>query len=195
MHISDGILPVSGCLVAQAVALGASAWAGRRVEPEEIVRMGMVASAVFVASMVHFPLGGTSVHLGLFGLAGILLGRRVFPVVYAALLFQALLFQHGGLLTLGVNALNMGMGALAAAAIWKFEAMPSSARTFLAGFAGTFLPALLMATEFELAGYGKGFRFIAALYLAVALIEGAVTTFIVAFLRRVKPGVLVRAAA
>lgn len=157
--------------------------------------MGLLSSAIFVVSMVHFPLGGTSVHLGLFGLAGILLGTRAFPVVYVSLLFQALLFQHGGILSLGVNALNMGLGALAAAAVWKIEAIPESARSFLGGFLGTLLPAALMAVEFYLAGYGKGFTVIATLYAGVALIEGALTVFIVSFLRRVKPAVLARAGA
>ncbi len=195
MHIADGILPTAACAAAHAVALGAVTVTGREVEAEEVVRMGLLSSAIFVVSMFHFPIGGTSIHLGLFGLAGVLLGRRAMPVVYTTLLFQALLFQHGGLLSLGVNALNMGLGALAAAAAWKMEFLPESARSFAAGFVGTMLPAVLMAGEFYLSGYGKGFAVIAAVYAGVALIEAAVTSFIVSFLRRVKPAVLMRATA
>jgi cobalt/nickel transport system permease protein len=195
VHIADGILPTGFCIAAQAVALGGVSFLGRKIEPEEVVRMGLMSSAVFVVSMVHFPIGGTSIHLGLAGLAGILLGRRAFPVIYATLLFQALLFQHGGLLALGVNAINMGLGAMAAAAIWKAQAIPESPRAVLAGFAATLLPATLMAVEFYCAGYGKGFGAIAGVYSVVALMEGAVTSFIIQFLRRVKPAVLSRAAA
>lgn len=195
MHIADGILPASACVAAHAAALGGVWLAGRKIEPEEVVRMGLLSSAIFVVSMVHFPLGGTSIHLGLFGLAGILLGWRSFPVVYVSLLFQALLFQHGGLLALGVNTLNMAAGTLTAFAIWRMKLGSESNRAFLAGFVGALAPALLMTLEFFLAGYGKGFAIIATLYSVVALIEGALTVFIVTFLRRVKPAVFCAAPA
>jgi len=104
MHIADGILPVAWCGAAHGVSWGALYWLGRKIETEEGVRLGVLASATFVVSLIHFPLGGTSVHLGLYGLAGILAGRRAFPVIFAALLFQTVLFQHGGLLSLGISA-------------------------------------------------------------------------------------------
>lgn len=152
--------------------------------------MGLLASAAFVSSLVQLPVAGVSVHLGLFGLLGVLLGRRAFPVVFAALLFQALLFQHGGLLSLGINALNMGAGALAGWAVWKAEGISEGARGFGAGFCGALLPALLMAAEFSAAGYGRGFYFIAGLYAAVAAAEGLVTMAAVVFLRRTRPEIL-----
>jgi ABC-type Co2+ transport system permease subunit len=46
-----------------------------------------------------------------------------------------------------------------------------------------------------MAGYGKGFGVIATAYSVVALIEGALTTFLIGYLRRVKPAVLARTAA
>ena len=124
MHIADGIVPNLWCGVAHGVSWTAVYWLGRKLESAEVVRLGMLASATFVISLIHFPLGGTSVHLGLYGLSGILAGRRAFPVIFAALLFQAVLFQHGGLLSLGLNALNMGTGALLAAALWKVPLRP-----------------------------------------------------------------------
>ncbi len=194
MHIADGIIPTAWCGAAHGVAWASVYGFGRKVEAFEIVRMGLLASATFAVSMVHFPLGGTSVHLGLYGLTGILLGIRAFPVVFAALLFQTLLFQHGGLLSLGLNAVNMGAGALAAAAIWrspwKGNDLP---RAFVCGFAGIMFPALLLAAEFSFVGYGKGFYFIAALYAVAGAIEGALTAAAVTFLKRVKPAVFAAA--
>jgi cobalt/nickel transport system permease protein len=195
MHIADGILPAGPLIAAHAAALGGVWLTGRKIAAEEVVRMGMVSAAVFAVSMIHFPVGGTSIHLGLFGVAGILLGRRAFPVAYATLLFQALIAQHGGLLSLGLNTLNMGAGILLASAVWGLPKLGESTRSFLAGFLGTMLPAAMVAAEFWMAGYGKGFGVIATAYSVVALIEGALTTFIVAYLRRVKPAVLVRSAA
>jgi cobalt/nickel transport system permease protein len=195
MHIADGILPTGMCLAAHAAAWTGVWGFGRGCEPAEVVRMGLLASTAFVVSLVHFPLGGTTIHFGLFGLMGILLGRRAFPVLFAALLFQALLFQHGGLLTLGVNAINMGTGAMAAALLWRATRLPETFRAFLAGLAGIVCPALLMASEFAFAHYGRGFYFLAGLYLAVGLMEALLTATVVAFLRRTRPAILVRAAA
>lgn len=189
MHIADGILPVAWCGVAQAVSWAGVYLCGRKVEPQEIVRMGLLASATFAVSLIHFPLGGTSVHLGLYGLAGILLGVRAFPVIFAALLFQTLLFQHGGLLSLGVNALNMGTGALLAAALWRARVGPEALRAFLCGFVAILVPAAFLALEFAAAGYGKGFFFIGSVYLGAAALEGVLTMVAVTFLQRVKPAV------
>lgn len=182
-------MPNAWCGAAHGVAWAAVYGLGRKVQTDEIVRMGLMASAAFVISLIHFPLGGTSVHLGLYGLAGILLGARAFPVIFAALLFQTLLFQHGGLLSLGLNAINMGTGALLASVLWRSPWKAVGAKAFLCGFLGILIPALLLATEFSAVGYGRGFYFIALLYLGAAILEGALTAFAVLFLKRAKPGV------
>ncbi len=191
MHIADGILSTGICAAAYAVSLPAVYALGRRIEPEEVTRMGLLSAATFVVSLIHFPLAGTSIHLGLYGLVGILLGRRAFPVIFATLLFQALLFQHGGLLSLGVNSLNMGAGSLLGWAVWRAPGLPDGWRAFGAGFVGVMIPALLMAFEFSISGYGKGFYYVAAVYLVAATVEAALTAAAVAYFRRVKPGILV----
>jgi cobalt/nickel transport system permease protein len=187
MHIADGILATEIVLAADAVSIGALYIFSKKINTDSIPRMGMMAAALFVASLIHFPLAGTSMHLGLFGLAGILLGWLSFPAVFLALLFQSLLFQHGGLLSIGINALNMGAGALAAYSFWSLKKLPLWLRAFTAGFAGIFVAALLMALEFQMSGYGRGFFYILAGYGVVAAIEGGLTVFIVGFLSKVKP--------
>lgn len=152
--------------------------------------MGLMATVAFVISLVHFPFAGTTIHLGLFGLLGVLLGRRAVPVIFTVLLFQAMLFQHGGLLSLGVNALNMGAGVVAAWLLWGVGGVPQAVRAFGAGFVGVLIPALLMAGEFAAVDYGAGAAAIAAIYLGVAVLEGFVTASVVAFLQRVRPDVL-----
>lgn len=190
MHVADGILSTEISVGAYVVSMAAVYALGRRIEPEEVTRMGLLSAASFVVSLIHFPLAGTSVHLGLFGLIGILLGRRAFPVIFATLLFQTLLFQHGGLLSLGVNAVNMGTGALLAWGIWLLPGLPPAAKAFAAGFAGVMTPALLMAFEFSLSGYGRSFYYLMAIYLVVGAVEAALTMAAVAYFRRVKPGIL-----
>lgn len=190
MHIADGILPMAWCGAAYAAAVPLVYWSGRKAEPAEIVKMGLVASALFAVSLVHIPFAGTAIHVGLLGLVGMLLGARVLVVVFAALLMQALLFQHGGMLALGVNTLNMGAGALVAGGVWRMKLAPAGVRSFAAGLIGVLIPALAVAVEFMLAGYGKGFLALMGLYSAVAVVEGLMTAAIAAFLLRTKPDVL-----
>lgn len=190
MHIADGILAPEIVIAADAAALGALFLFSKKTDSADIPRMGMTAAALFVASLIHFPIAGTSIHLGLFGLAGILLGFSAFPVVLAALLFQSLIFQHGGLLSLGLNALNMGAGAAAAWMFWQWKQVPEPGRAFGAGALGILLPAFLMAVEFKLSGYGKGIFYILSIYGIAAAIEGAITLSTIAFFRRVNPKIL-----
>jgi cobalt/nickel transport system permease protein len=165
------------------------------MRPEEAPRIGMLAAAAFLASVIHFPIAGVSMHFGLYGLLGVLLGRRSLPVIAAALLMQTLMLQHGGIVSIGVNSLNMGCGALAAWGVWSLGGVPVRVRSFTAGFVGAMLPAVMMASEFYLADYGRGFFAITALYAVVAVAEGALTMALVDCFKRLKPEALAPAVA
>jgi len=190
MHIADGIISTEVVLAADVISIGALYAFGKKTDTDDIPKMGMMAAALFVASLIHFPVAGTSVHLGLFGLAGILLGLRSFPVVFVALLFQSLIFQHGGILSTGLNALNMGAGAIAAYLLWRVSGIPEFVRAFTAGFFGIMVPALFMAVEFNMSGYGRGIFYLLYVYVIVAAIEGLLTLTIVKFFRRVESPIL-----
>jgi cobalt/nickel transport system permease protein len=190
MHIADGIISTEIVLAADVISIGALYAFGKKTDADDIPKMGMMAAALFVASLIHFPVAGTSVHLGLFGLAGILLGLRSFPVVFVALLFQSLIFQHGGILSTGLNALNMGAGAIAAYLLWRVSGIPEYVRAFTAGFFGIMVPALFMAVEFNMSGYGRGIFYLLYVYVIVAAIEGLLTLTIVKFFRRVESPIL-----
>lgn len=194
MHVADGIFPVMGCFAAHLASLGWLYSTSRDVQVAEASKMGLGAAAAFVVSTIQFPIAGLPVHFGLYGLLGILLGKRSFTALYVCLLFQTLLLQYGGLVALGVNALNMGLGVFAAWGIWKSMPTRLPVRAALAGAFGTLLPALLLAWEFELADYGRGFYVVASLYAAVAVLEGAVTALVAGFLSRAKPDMLLSVA-
>ena len=190
MHVADGILPVTGCVAAH---FASSAWlytTCRGLQAAEASKMGLASAAAFVVSTIQFPVAGLPAHLGLYGLIGILLGKRAFPVLYVCLLFQSLLLQHGGLLSLGVNSLNMGLGAFAGWWLWRLLPGGRGIKALAAGLVGALLPALLLAWEFELADYGRGFYVVASLYAVVAAVEAAVTALAVSFLGRAKPEIL-----
>lgn len=190
MHISDGIISTPVCLAAHAASAALIYFSGKSVSSEEIPRMGMTGAALFVVSLLQFPIGGASIHLGLFGLAGIILGNRSFPVVFTVLLIQSLIFQYGGLLTLGVNAINMGSGAGLAWLIWRYVSVSLSVKAILAGISGILIPAILMALEFWLSGYGTGIFILFMAYLLTALIEGGITFAAISFFHKVKPDIL-----
>jgi cobalt/nickel transport system permease protein len=190
MHIADGIIDSNICIAAHVVSVAIIYVAGKKTPMEEIPRMGITGAALFVASLIHIPFAGTSFHAGLIGIAGILLGKRSFPVIFTVLLFQSLIFQHGGLLSVGINSLNMGAGAYAAWIIWKQQRLHESFRAIAGGVVGIIIPALLMSFEFQLSGYGKGIIYLFSVYLIVAAIEGGITFFAVQFFRNIKSDIL-----
>lgn len=192
MHIADGILPVHICITADVAAVGALYAAGRKLKAEEIPKMGVFTAAMFIISLIHFPLAGTSLHLGLFGLAGLVFGKRAYPIIFITLLFQSLVFQHGGLLSLGVNALAMGTGALAGWFIWDFIPVNVKVKSFLCGFFGIFIPALAVSLLFLMIDYGNGMVFFMSVYIPAAVVEGALTAAAAAFFLKVEPDILKR---
>ena len=191
MHIADGILAVEICIATDAAAVALVYAGGRNLESEEIPKMGIFAAALFIVSLIHFPIAGTSVHLGLYGFAGMLFGMRSIPIIFVDLLFQNLIFQHGGLITIGVNTLTMGSGALLSALIWKGiknkKNVVIQVKSFVCGFLGILVPAVLISLIFILSNYGKGMIFMISVYLPTAMIEGALTLFISNFFLKVKP--------
>jgi cobalt/nickel transport system permease protein len=118
VHISDGALSpwwaAGGFALAGLLALF-GAW---RIRDEEIPRVAVLASAFFVASLIHVRVPPTSVHLLLNGLVGVVLGRRAALAIPVGLFLQAVLIGHGGLSALGVNSCVMVLPALAAALLF-----------------------------------------------------------------------------
>ncbi len=114
MHISEGILSGTtagqGVLLAGAVAAVAGTFVGlRRLDEEQIPKAAVLGSAFFVASAIQVPMLGSSVHLILSGLMGLVLGWAVFPVVLVGLILQLAFFSIGGPTVLGLNTVIMAL--------------------------------------------------------------------------------------
>lgn len=199
MHIADGVLPLAS-IAAGWVGTGVVTGLTLRKAPfEALPKAAVMTSGFFVASLVHVPLGPTSIHLTLNGLVGIVLGPLAFPAILVGLTLQSLLFQHGGLLTIGANTLMLGLPALAA---YKIYAMVSrrnfshreAVAGFLAGSLAIFFSGLMLALWLMTAG--REFLTIARLALASCLplivVEGLVCAAAAAFLAKVKPEILWR---
>ena len=197
VHISDGVLPPAMLAAGFLLALILLFFSMRGMLIEEIPKISLITAALFVASLVHFPVGPTSVHLVMNGLAGILLGRRAFIGVFVALTLQAVFFQHGGLTVLGVNAFNIGVPALLAWQMFERRRGLESPRleVVFGALAGglTVLTSVLMVS-LELLALGEAFNEISLLvigaHLPVILIESLVVGGAAGFLIRVKPEML-----
>lgn len=193
MHLVDGLVPIPAVVACSVLAAGGCAVGLRRLTPERLPQAAMMGSAFFIASLIHVPLGPSSVHLILGGLAGIVLGVAAFPALVVALLLQAVFFGFGGVTVLGVNAVILALpavlcGAIARRWVGRWPAAAGAA----AGAAAVMVSAVLCAGMIALSG--EGFVAMAqALVLAhlpVAAIEGAVTAAVAVFLARVRPDVM-----
>ena len=196
MHIADGVLPVSVSLAGYALTLAGVGYSLRRLDSANLPKVAVVTSSFFVASLVHLPLGPTSVHLLLPGIVGALLGPAAFLSITIGLFLQSILFQFGGLTALGANNLMMGLPALLAGFVFPRIRGRTRTSNALAGIlvsgGGVLLAGLLLAAL--LATAGEDFWGVAKLAVAahvpVMLIEGGVGGCTVVFLFQVKPELL-----
>ncbi len=196
MHISDGVLPFSVIVGSYGVSAVTVAWSIKKTNPDMLPKIAVMTSAFFVASLIHVPLGPTSVHLLLPGLMGIMLGSSAFFSIFLGLFLQSILFQFGGLTALGANALMMGFPAIFAGVFFRRfrgESLGSNVLAgVLAGALGTalatvFLALLLMSSGEDFFGVAK-IAFVA--HLPVIIIEGIISGCIVSFLYKVRPAFL-----
>jgi len=196
MHVSEGIL--SGPVLVSGMVLAAAGTAVglKKLDHERVPRAAILAAAFFVASLIHVPIGPSSVHLILNGLVGLILGWAAFPVILAALTLQALLFQFGGITTLGVNTVIMALPAV----VGYYLFGPLISRTsriaipaaFACGALSIFVGAILvgLALTFTEKHFLNVSAMVAGAHIPVMIIEGLITAFCVAFLRKVYPDML-----
>lgn len=207
MHIPDGILPVEVIAAGYAVTGVATWYALRRISRDanptaEIPKASLCTAAFFVASWIHIPLPPTSVHLVLNGLMGVVLGWYAFPAILIGLFFQAVLFGHGGLTTLGFNAAMMGLPAILAAYVFRLRhafrresRLWTGSLAFAGGALGLGLATLVLfavligtvPSDLDAATARTSIYALVAAHAPLMLIEGAFTALVVLFLRRLQP--------
>ncbi len=115
MHIPDGFLDTRTWLLLDFLSAAFVVLSLERVRnnlgEKKIPLLGVIASFIFAAQLLNFPLiGGASGHLIGGALSAILLGPWASILVMATVsLIQCLLFQEGGFTALGANIFNMGI--------------------------------------------------------------------------------------
>ena len=197
MHISEGILSAPVLITGAGLTATAVGYSLKKMEHKEVPKVAILSSVFFVASLIHVPVGPSSVHLILNGIIGILLGWSAFPAILVALALQGVLFQFGGITTLGVNTLNMALPAIIC--FYLFNRGVRSENNFIAltlAFVCGFLAVLLSGTMVAVALVFTGEPFIQVAklvliaHLPVMILEGVLTAFCIGFLRKVRPEIL-----
>jgi len=210
MHIPDGILPVPVTAAGYAVTAAATWYSVRKINQkenprEDVPKASLLTAAFFVASWIHIPVPPASVHLVLNGLLGTILGYFAFPAILIGLFFQAVMFQHGGLTTLGVNAVIMGVPAIIAHYIFRLRKLgnkESRGETAVLGFlsgaaalgvsVALFVVILLtnLPADMDIATERAAIYTLAIAHLPLIVIEGIITAMLTVFLQRVRPRIL-----
>jgi len=210
MHIPDGILPITVTGAGYGAAAATTWYSIRKIKQREdprqdIPKASLLTAAFFVVSWVHIPVPPTSVHLVLNGLLGAILGYYAFPAILIGLFFQAVMFGHGGLTTLGVNAMIMGLPAILAHHIFRLRkcgGKESRRKTGAFGFAAgvvamgvsvaMFVGILLtnLPAELNVVTERTAIFALAAAHVPVIFIEGTITALVATFLQRARPRIL-----
>jgi len=196
MHISEGILAAPVLIAGGGLAAAGTALGLKAVDYDRITHVGILSSAFFVASLIHVNIGPSSTHLVLNGIVGLMLGWAAFPAILVALALQAFLFQYGGITVLGVNTVIMALPAV----ICHYAFSPllfksnriAMVGSFACGFGSVLLAALILGIclIFTQESFWRVSALIVTANLPVMIIEGIVTAFCVAFIKKVNPVML-----
>jgi len=203
MHIPDGFLAVNTWAPTWLISIGGLRFcvkkASQMLKERAIPLMGVMAAFIFVAQMLNFPvMGGTSGHLMGSVLAAVLLGPYAAAVVIAVVLIaQCLIFQDGGLTSLGANILNMSLlGSLGGYLIYNiirrslsgFRGMIAGAA--VAAWASVVIAACACAIELAISGtmpLAVALPAMAFIHAVIGIAEALITCMILAFVFKVRP--------
>ncbi len=160
MHVPDGFLdaPTSvatGIVAAAGIAVALKG-ARRELDDRTAPMAGLVATFVFAAQMINFPVGaGTSGHLMGGALAAVLVGPwSAVLCLSVVLLVQALLMADGGITALGTNITLIGLVTVAVGwtsfVVLRRLLPPRTSSVPIAAAIGAFLSVPVAAVVFTL---------------------------------------------
>ncbi|MBI9076127.1 MAG: cobalt transporter CbiM [Desulfatibacillum sp.] len=196
MHISEGVLSGPVLVSGAVFALAGTAYGLQKLDFDKIPRAAVLSAGFFVASLVHVPIGLSSAHLILNGILGLLLGWAAFPAIAVALILQAILFQFGGITTLGVNTVIMAAPAVVCyLTLGKVVAKGGPmgmAGAFACGFFSVFLSGIIVALAlyFTEENFFEAAAAVLGAHIVIMIVEGIFSVMCIEFLRKVQPGML-----
>ena len=212
MHISEGILPAHLCISSYGLTSLITWYSLRKINrlpnPQaSIPKASLLTATFFVASSIHIPMPIGSVHLVLNGLLGAVLGYYAFPAILIGLFFQGIMFGHGGITTLGINAIIMGIPAIFAYQIFQLrhilgnkirDNLSMKIFGFIAGATAIGVSSLIffsliitnIPSGFNVSLEQKAIYGLMISHIPLMGIEGILTAMIISFMHRVMPELL-----
>jgi cobalt/nickel transport system permease protein len=162
MHVMEGFLPLEWAIFWWIAAIPFWILGFIQVRklmvrrPDLRMMLGLAGGFIFVLSALKIPsVTGSSSHPTGTGLGTILFGPFIVAILGTiALIFQALLLAHGGISTLGANAMSMAiLGPLAGWAIWRVlrGTAPTWLTVFLTAAVCNMFTYIVTATQLALA--------------------------------------------
>lgn len=194
MHIVDGALANTVVVGAGALAVVGIGLGVRKLDIEKIPAASVLSAAFFVASLIHVPVGPSSVHLIMNGLAGLVLGWAAFPALFVGLLLQAVFFGFGGLTVLGVNTVAIALPAVIVHFLCRRgirTASPALSALWgaVAGGGAIALTALLVAAFLAMSGeeFMVAAKLVFFAHIPIMAVEALLCAAAVYLVRKVKP--------
>lgn len=204
MHIMEGFLPASWCLVWYLVALPFLFISFRfirksiQADGRNRIKLSLSAAFIFILSALKLPsVTGSSSHLTGTTFGALTFGPRSIPLLGAiVLLFQALLLAHGGLTTLGANIVSMAVvgpwvGYWVYLLIRKLRGGNGLA-IFVAAFLGSLSTYVCTSIQLAVAfpdavggvwaSFGKFISIFAITQVPLSLVEGVITVLVIRLL-------------
>lgn len=197
MHLPDGVMPLPVCGAGYAACAVATAAALRSLPERDVPRLALMAAGFFVLGALHVRIGPGSVHFLLTGLMAIVVGWRAVAAVSVGVFLHALLLQHGGLTTVGVNACVLGLPPMLVGFLAARIRRSDRLSLALAGAGATVACYVLsMALLWTVVGFAEGataepLRIWVAAHLPVMALEAVVTAAAVVYVGRVDRKALV----
>jgi len=209
MHIPDGFLDISICIITYLVVIIFWALALRKMKKvlseKHIPLMATLTAMFFAAQMMNYPIiGGTTAHLLGGPILAIALGPYAGLISMTLILFiQALLFGDGGITTLGANVLNMGVvGVFIPYLIFLLSLKIMKGKSgivvgaFLGGLIGDIISAIFAGFELGLSTLSFPYSIQVAVtvmsihHFFIGIGEGIVTAIIISTLFKQRPDLL-----
>lgn len=203
MHIPDGFLSTSTWTSTWLISMGSISYCIKKtkkiLKDKTVPLMGVMSAFIFAAQMLNFPvIGGTSGHLMGGVLAAVLLGPYAAAIVITCVLtVQCLVFQDGGLTTLGANIFNMSIvGAMGGYFVYRlFAKLITGIKgimigTAIAAWLSVVVSSSVCALQLAFSGTSPLLITLPAMAGVHALIgigEAIITCLVVGFVLRVRP--------
>ncbi|MDR1819495.1 MAG: cobalt transporter CbiM [Methanobrevibacter sp.] len=204
MHIPDGFIPISQCIVYYVIVIFvgyfAVNWAKNNLDEKQIPLLSVLGAGVFAIMSMNIPIPwGTSGHMIGSPIVSILLGSPFagFLVMTVVLIIQALAFGDGGVTVLGANIFNMGIiASFLGFYIFKalkplIHAIPS---VFIGSFLAIFITSIACALELFIAGtfpLTAGLVFMGLYHFVIGIVgEGIISAIVYMAINNLRPDLI-----